>query len=443
MGYLKKDSLVYNIFGIITRGGYSMMKKIFSVLLVAGLCISPINVLADEGDANQSEPQTINETDPYAGTKLPNEASNVTQVDNLYYGFYIPLNQSVTATYQVESTGNLNGEMINPVGHVVSQNVYWNGELVWSSSNGSYYTNQFTPTTIGSGYIETTWDNGNTEKDGIATLLWVIVNYYDVDTMEQIQDWKYITLTNTSFYTGVDGTYDGNSPVQWDASSLDKLDITGYKWVSSENIIGDISSVNLTKANGYYVYANVYYKKEFTVTYKDGVDDGEVFADQSTKALRNEVTPAFDGKSERDGYRFIGWSPEVEETVTEDAVYTAQWAKEYTITYTDGVDGEEVFKDQSTKALKDDKTPAFDGEPTRKGYKFMGWSPEVEETVTGDATYTAQWEKVGSSKDDKKSENNKKSNGTNTGAGNQLGVYICMMGMALTGMTAVFVEKKF
>ena len=70
---------------------------------------------------------------------------------------------------------------------------------------------------------------------------------------------------------------------------------------------------------------------------------------------------------------------------------------EYTVTYTDGVDGEVIFDDQSYIVKSGDPTPAFliDGasaEPSREGYVFLGWSPAVAETVTADATYTAQWE---------------------------------------------------
>ena len=64
----------------------------------------------------------------------------------------------------------------------------------------------------------------------------------------------------------------------------------------------------------------------------------------------------------------------------------------YTITYTDGVDGEEVFKDQVyTDQLAGSDTPDFNGTPTRKDYTFDGWNPEVSEKVTGDATYAAKW----------------------------------------------------
>lgn len=67
---------------------------------------------------------------------------------------------------------------------------------------------------------------------------------------------------------------------------------------------------------------------------------------------------------------------------------------EYTVTYTDGVENEEVFADQVYTVKKGDKTPAFNGTPEREGYVFLGWEPEVAETVTGNATYTAKWEEA-------------------------------------------------
>ena len=67
--------------------------------------------------------------------------------------------------------------------------------------------------------------------------------------------------------------------------------------------------------------------------------------------------------------------------------------EEYTVTYTDGVDGEEVFADQVYSDLrKDSTTPAFNGTPTRTGYTFAGWEPEVAATVTQTVTYVAKWE---------------------------------------------------
>lgn len=66
----------------------------------------------------------------------------------------------------------------------------------------------------------------------------------------------------------------------------------------------------------------------------------------------------------------------------------------FTVTYTDGVENEEVFADQVYSDLrKDSTTPAFNGTPTRTGYTFAGWEPEVAATVTQTVTYVAKWEK--------------------------------------------------
>lgn len=66
---------------------------------------------------------------------------------------------------------------------------------------------------------------------------------------------------------------------------------------------------------------------------------------------------------------------------------------EYTVTYTDGVNGT-AFADQVYTVKSGDATPAFNGTPEREGYVFLGWEPEVAETVTGNATYTAKWEEA-------------------------------------------------
>ena len=243
----------------------------------------------------------------------------------------------------------------------------------------------------------------------------------------------------------------------------------------------------------------------YTVTYTDGVENEEVFADQVYSDLRKDsATPAFNGTPTRTGYTFAGGEPEVAATVTQTVTYVAKWTpvkpeapsadelkklemavlvkcvvddsqqhteaygllgecdedyfvgeprkdgddwlcdisyyperyvaafnttfqnlkhvqndekivpvtliwagdswqiKEqgrvpvtevYTVTYTDGVENEEVFADQVYSDLrKDSTTPAFNGTPTRTGYTFAGWEPEVAATVTQTVTYVAKWE---------------------------------------------------
>ena len=85
----------------------------------------------------------------------------------------------------------------------------------------------------------------------------------------------------------------------------------------------------------------------------------------------------------------------VEAPVYIDITHTAPTppVTEYTVTYTDGVNGT-AFADRVYTVKSGDATPAFNGTPEREGYVFLGWEPEVAETVTGNATYTAKWEEA-------------------------------------------------
>ena len=109
-----------------------------------------------------------------------------------------------------------------------------------------------------------------------------------------------------------------------------------------------------------------------------------------------------------DGYKENGWTTRWSEEKDGVAYYdkydaetgTANYALKAahglmcTVTYTDGVENEEIFADKVCVVEQDSATPAFDGNPTRSGYTFMGWSPAVTETVTADVTYTAQWKRI-------------------------------------------------
>ena len=80
------------------------------------------------------------------------------------------------------------------------------------------------------------------------------------------------------------------------------------------------------------------------------------------------------------------------DSVTFDVTCENVPAQKYTVTYTDGVDGVEIFKDQVYADLTaGTATPKFNGTPTRVGYFFAGWNPAVTATVTGNVTYTATW----------------------------------------------------
>ena len=178
----------------------------------------------------------------------------------------------------------------------------------------------------------------------------------------------------------------------------------------------------------------------YSVTYKDGANK-EVFDDmvytyipeigkpegETNDAILNLPRPVFStiddpdnpGSSldvttpTREGYDFIDWVPDPnthEDIFEENKVFVAMWEKVFTpvtanrtITYKDGVEGIEIFRDIVFTGQKDgDVTPKPELQDSQKSYTttvdgqtvkyvFAGWSPDVEEFVNLDAEYNAIW----------------------------------------------------
>ena len=134
-----------------------------------------------------------------------------------------------------------------------------------------------------------------------------------------IGDWQnHLTLKDCTFtlvYTGSTTDY--------------KQDGTGWSVDASS------WNNNSEKLNG----KSLWLTEQFTVTYTDGVEDKEIFADQvftvnaytengkTSNAVTDfapTATPAVEDPT-RAGYIFAGWTPAVAETVTETVTYTANW----------------------------------------------------------------------------------------------------------------------
>ena len=91
----------------------------------------------------------------------------------------------------------------------------------------------------------------------------------------------------------------------------------------------------------------------------------------------------------KEGYTFAGWDAEVLAKMPDQALtYTATWTiNQYTVKFV--VDGTEVYNQKQDYASAITK-PA---DPTKTGYTFKGWNPEVAATVPAeDVTYTAVFE---------------------------------------------------
>ena len=177
-------------------------------------------------------------------------------------------------------------------------------------------------------------------------------------------------------------------------------------WNTKADGSGDAFTAATDVTSNITVYAQWKDSTTYSVTYKDGVD-GTVFADQTTADLHvGDTTPAFSGTPTRSVYTFTGWEPSVAATVTDNAVYTAQWAKNsssshhstrYTLHYESN--GGTAYKDErysSGTKVTLDKTP------TRESYTFTGWYADKELTqkissikMTSDKTVYAGWEATG------------------------------------------------
>ncbi|MDQ0363326.1 putative RNA methylase [Breznakia pachnodae] len=217
----------------------------------------------------------------------------------------------------------------------------------------------------------------------------VVFNNYTINPQNQTIEW----MLEDESETFSNGVYTMTYYVQLDSS---ELGVGTYDSLYTNND-AELTYIDSEGRNQSVKFPSPSLKLEIkglTVTYTDGVDDIEVFEDQVYENIKSDsLTPMFKGTPEREGYTFIGWSPEVASNVTEDVVYEAQWkANEYTIRYTDGVENEEIFEDQIYEEIEyGTATPTFEGTLEREGYTFAGWSPEVASNVTGDVVYEAQW----------------------------------------------------
>ena len=130
--------------------------------------------------------------------------------------------------------------------------------------------------------------------------------------------------------------------------------------------------------------------KVYTITWLN--EDGTEISYESLEygATPSHTAPTKDATAEYT-YTFAGWNPAVT-SVTGDASYTATFTatkRSYTITWLNE-DGSEI----EHETLEYGATPSH-VDPTKEAtdeftYTFTGWSPDIQ-SVTGDASYTAQF----------------------------------------------------
>ena len=91
----------------------------------------------------------------------------------------------------------------------------------------------------------------------------------------------------------------------------------------------------------------------------------------------------------REGYTFLGWDKDIPSTMpAENQSFTAQWQiNQYQVVF---VSENDVLSEATLDYGSAITVPEV---PEREGYTFLGWEPEVDETVPAhDVTYRAQWQ---------------------------------------------------
>lgn len=105
---------------------------------------------------------------------------------------------------------------------------------------------------------------------------------------------------------------------------------------------------------------------------------------------------------EKIGFTFEGWSGTgisgrslnvtIPKGSTGDRTYTANWSENnYTVTFLAGANGSFTVNSSFEGLHYGDATPDAPEVTANEGWEFTSWSPELAATVSGDASYTAQY----------------------------------------------------
>ena len=157
-----------------------------------------------------------------------------------------------------------------------------------------------------------------------------------------------------------------------------------------------VSGVTLYETNG--ITGHDHNGNTFTWTIEEAVveqstitfdTDGGTEINPITQDVGTPVTPP--ANPTKEGYEFVGWEPAIPDVMPEnDLTVTAQWKVIYYSTefYLD--EGGELYEGQEIAFGNPLIVPV---DPTREGYTFTGWKPEVPETMPShDMTFVAQWQ---------------------------------------------------
>ena len=249
--------------------------------------------------------------------------------------------------------------------NVLSGNIAGNGSLVLKVYFKQQYTVTYKPGTKGTFEEQKTENldyganipeyNGNPTGEAGYTFAGWNPEVIGTDTVTEnkvyVAQWKANedTKYTVEYYYQENGAYaettelkaerTGTTDTQAKVTDADKIPAEGKAgYVYDEENANNVLSGNIA-GNGSLVL-KVYFKQQFTVTYKPGTKG--TFEEQSVGSLDyGTETPKYNGEKDESGnpvgnpgYTFAGWSPEVDETVTKNQEYVAQWKANEDTKYT-------------------------------------------------------------------------------------------------------------
>ena len=159
--------------------------------------------------------------------------------------------------------------------------------------------------------------------------------------------------------------------------------------------VGWDSEISLVTGNKTYTAVWEKVLQKFDITFDA---NGGKFKNGQSKITVNTLEgqkPQINETPTREGYEFIGWDQEII-AASKNTTYKAVWQKikeEYTITF--DANGGSFSDGLSTYTVKtiEGEMPKQPQAPTKKGYKFSGWNPQIVASSKS-TTYKAVWEKV-------------------------------------------------
>lgn len=222
----------------------------------------------------------------------------------------------------------------------------------------------------------------NLMKSGLSA-----VGEYEVEA-------KDIDFINDCFVFNVDGK---KVSVPADESFLKKFKI--IHWYSDATQPTDHESFThdeISVENGYIILETNHFseyavcteytpKQDYTIKW---VVDGDI----TEQTVTEESTITKPANPEKEGYTFVGWTPEVPDKMpARNLEFTAVWqVNKYTVTF-DTAGGTTV----APITLEYGAAITLPANPEKDGYTFIGWSPELPRTMpANDLTVVAEYEEA-------------------------------------------------